>query len=148
MLVFTYAYYSKKAAADETRFKTSKQKMRDSIALLGNQLDDATYFSLNRNENAKEYLEISDATEIVSKITDQIMDHNVNPKGNILVPYDPMYDQRYIINKVKVLNHRWVIADFSDGKVWGELLLKYFIEEDGSITFERLDSQLYQPTVY
>ena len=143
MLVFTYAYYSKKSDADTEQFKRSTQKLRDSITTMSNRIDDAGYFSLEKNENAKEYLEIADATEIISKITNQVLDLNENPAGNPLIPYGQINGQKFLVNKVKVLNHRWVIADFSDGIIWGELLLKYFVEEDGSITFERIDSQLY-----
>ena len=50
----------------------------------------------------------------------------------------------FIINKVKVLNHRWIIADFSDGEIWGEVLLKYFVNDDNSISFEVNQSLLYQ----
>ena len=46
--------------------------------------------------------------------------------------------------KVKVLNHRWIIADFSDGEIWGEVLLKYFVNDDNSISFEVNQSLLYQ----
>ena len=47
-------------------------------------------------------------------------------------------------NKVKILNHRWIIADFSDGEIWGEVLLKYFVNDDESIAFEVNQSLLYQ----
>jgi hypothetical protein len=45
---------------------------------------------------------------------------------------------------VKILNHRWIIADYSDGEIWGEVLLKYFVNEDESISFEVNQSLLYQ----
>ena len=31
---------------------------------------------------------------------------------------------RMMINGVKMLNHKWAIADFTDGKYWGQILLK------------------------
>jgi hypothetical protein len=52
-------------------------------------------------------------------------------------------ENKFII-KVKVLNHRWIIADFSDGEYWGEVLLKYFVNDDQTITFEINQSLLYQ----
>jgi hypothetical protein len=39
-------------------------------------------------------------------------------KGNPYVGQDQGAN-KFIINKVKVLNHRWIIADFSDGE-YGE----------------------------
>lgn len=144
MNVFTYAYFSKKSESDQQQFRTSAKQMRDSLNIMSNSLDDATYFTLERNENAKEYLGIYETGPLVSKITNQVLNLNDSSEGNMLVPYDKINGQKFIVNKVKVLNHRWIIADFSDGTVWGELLLKYFLEEDGKVTFERIDSQLYQ----
>jgi hypothetical protein len=45
---------------------------------------------------------------------------------------------------VKILNHRWIIADFSDGEYWGEALIKYFINEDETVSFETFQSLIYQ----
>jgi hypothetical protein len=39
-------------------------------------------------------------------------------KGNPYVGQDQIKTNKFIINKVKVLNHRWIIADFSDGEYW------------------------------
>jgi hypothetical protein len=52
-------------------------------------------------------------------------------------------ENKFIINKVKILNHRWIIADFSDGNIWGEVLLKYFINDDESVSFEVNQSLLH-----
>ena len=144
MNVFTYAYFSKQSENDQQHFKKSTKQMQDSLMILSNDIVDAKYFTLERNENAKEYLGTYETGPIVKKITNQILDLNTKPEGNMLVPYEQINEKKFIVNKVQVLNHRWVIADFSDGIVWGELLLKYFIEEDGNVTFERIDSQLYK----
>ena len=47
------------------------------------------------------------------------------------------------INGMKIINHKWVLIEFTDGKYWGEALLNYYIEEDGSITFESNGGFLY-----
>ena len=49
----------------------------------------------------------------------------------------------FIINKIKVINHRWIIADFSDGENWGEVLLKYFVKENNAFTFEINQSLMF-----
>jgi len=54
-----------------------------------------------------------------------------------------MGEQKYIINKVKLLNHRWIIANYSNGKLWGEVVLKYFINDDQTVSFEIMNSYLY-----
>jgi hypothetical protein len=47
------------------------------------------------------------------------------------------------VNAIKLLNHKWGIAEFTDGKYWGELIFKYFINEDRTIDIEVADSFLY-----
>ncbi|MES2487165.1 MAG: hypothetical protein V4581_14610 [Bacteroidota bacterium] len=47
-----------------------------------------------------------------------------------------------------MLNHRWVIVNFSNGTRWGEALLKYFVEDDGSVTVERVETTLFPFTPY
>ncbi|PTT04360.1 hypothetical protein DBR27_09520, partial [Flavobacterium sp. HMWF030] len=57
---------------------------------------------------------------------------------------DKIDGKKFIINKVKLLNHRWIIADYSNGDLWGEVLLKYFVDNDDNITFEVNQTWLYQ----
>lgn len=145
MNVFTYVWYSRQLEFEGKQHEKFATKMNDSLLVSYNNSLDANYFSLMYNDNAKEYLENYDTTQLVPKITDALMDLNNNPKGNSLLPYGILNEKKFVINKVQVLNHRWIIADFSDGKMWGEVLIKYFIEKDDSITFERIESLLYQP---
>jgi hypothetical protein len=43
--------------------------------------------------------------------------YNSNPKGNPYTGQDQIGMNKFYINK-RILNHRWIIADFSDGEVW------------------------------
>ena len=150
MNIFTYMYYSKKNVFDETQFKTTNSKLKDSLTSIVAKLDDANYFALENNQNAQDYLNSGDGIKNISYekliplVKEKLMDLNENPKGNPYTGQEQIGAQKFIINKAKVLNHRWVIADFSDGEYWGEVLLKYFINEDESITFETVQSVLYQ----
>ena len=82
--------------------------------------------------------------KLIPFVTDQLIDFNTNPKGNPYTGQDQIGSKKFIINKVKVINHRWIIADFSDGDYWGESLIKYFINEDKTVSFEVFQSVLYQ----
>ena len=150
MNIFTYMYYSKKNIFDETQFKTTNTKLKDSLTSISAKLDDANYFALENNQNAQDYLNSGDGIKnisyekLISLVKEKLMDLNENPKGNPYTGQEQIGAQKFIINKAKVLNHRWVIADFSDGEYWGEVLLKYFVNEDESITFETVQSILYQ----
>ena len=50
--------------------------------------------------------------------------------------------KKFLKNKIKVLNHKWVIADFSDGTDWGEILIEYSINGE-EVKLNVLDQLLY-----
>lgn len=143
MNVFTYMYYSKKDAVIEKRFEDKNKRMKDSIALISNELYDANYFSLEQNDRAKEYLEDYDVTKLIPQIREALLAYNDAKEGNKYIDQPMMGRQKFIINKIKVLNHRWIIADYSNGTLWGEVLLKYFIDDKQNITFEMNQTFLY-----
>ena len=107
-------------------------------------------FSLAKNENAQNYFDNQSTQrtiqyeKLIPVVTEKLLDYNSNPKGNPYTGQDQIVANKFIINKVKILNHRWIIADFSDGEIWGEVLLKYFVNEDETISFEVNQSLLYQ----
>jgi hypothetical protein len=49
--------------------------------------------------------------EINSLRNGEIIRFQFKPKGNPYVGQDQIETNKFIINKVKVLNHRWIIAD-------------------------------------
>ena len=148
--VFTYMYFSKELDFEQNRFANKEKKWNNNLNSITNKLVDANYFSLEKNENAQNYFNPDSATKtiqiekLIPVVTEKLLDYNSNPKGNPYVGQDQIGANKFVINKVKILNHRWIIADFSDGEYWGEVLLKYFVNEDESITFEVNQSLLYQ----
>ena len=148
--IFTYMFLSKQVTFEQTRYEKTTKKLRDSIRLVSNQLADANYFSLAKNENAQNYFDSGSSDKIIQYeklipvVNEKLLDFNSNPKGNPYTGQDQIGANKFIINKVRVLNHRWIIADFSDGEIWGEVLLKYFVNPDDSISFEINQSLLYQ----
>lgn len=148
--LFTYMYYSKQLEFTQKQLEKAEKHSKDSLNLLKSQLADANYFSLERNDNAQNYFEATQNgkfiayEKLIPYVTEKLLDYNQDPKGNPYTGQDQFGPQKFIINKVKVLNHRWIIADYSDGEYWGEVLLKYFVNEDESISFEIIQSVLYQ----
>lgn len=148
--IFTYMFLSKQVTFEQTRYEKTTKKLRDSLRLVSLQLADADYFSLKRNENAQNYFDLGSSEKIIQYeklipyVTEKLLDFNSNPKGNPYTGQDQIGANKFIINKVRILNHRWIIADFSDGEIWGETLLKYFVNADDSISFEVNQSLLYQ----
>ena len=148
--LFTYVFLNSELQFEQKRSERKITKLRDSLALVSNQLADADYFSLAKNENAQNYFENENLQKMIQYeklipvVTEKLLDYNSNPKGNPYTGQDQIGANKFIINKVKILNHRWIIADFSDGEIWGEVLLKYFVNEDETITFEVNQSLLHQ----
>ncbi len=125
------------------KLEETNQKYSDSLNVLNERLFTSEYFGLLTNSNAYEYYENDaiDVSAFMPVIIDGVYELNT-VNGNVLVPY--VGDNRpYQVNQVQVLNHRWIIADFSDGTTWGEVLIAYFRNEDGTIDYETIESLLY-----
>lgn len=146
-IVFQYANEKTIWEAQDTTIENLSlklEKAQDSISGLSDTLADATYFSLQGNENALEYIERLglEATDIQAIIYDQIYDKNGSVGGNPIIPMVSV-NGNFKINKIKLLNSRWIQADFSDGDNWGELIIEYFFNQDNSIELVPLSSFLY-----
>ena len=133
----------KRSEEVSTISKKELKKAKDSIATL---LDNDT-FSLANNENAQEYYFEYDLKALQAKVKDDLNAFNADKKGNKYVSYDQIGDHPFLINNIKILNHRWIIANFSDGKVWGEVLIKYFHNVDKPTDFETVETLIYQETL-
>lgn len=148
--LFTYMYFSKELAFEQNKFVNTEAKLKKDLNAVNVKLNDANYFSLENNENAQNYFNPDTATKtiqiekLIPFVTEKLLDLNANPKGNQYVGQDQIGANKFIINKVRILNHRWIIADFSDGEYWGEVLIKYFVNDDETVSFETFQSLLYQ----
>lgn len=120
------------------------QNATDSIAALSDQIAELNYFTLLGNDNAMSYFENIgyEAKTVEGLVTDFIYDKNIEANGNSLIPYESL-EGTMRINKIKFLNHRWIVADFSDGDLWGEVLLEYFFDDKNVLQLTRLGSILY-----
>ncbi|MCX2764906.1 hypothetical protein [Aquimarina muelleri] len=120
---------------------TAKETIIDSLT---NTNMDLTYFSLDSNEDAISYFEEMgyDAKKLALTISDQIISQNKAGKDNPIIPFVGM-EGNMSINKVRLLNHKWIIADFTDGVYWGELFIIYEVKEGGVVDFEVEKSFLY-----
>lgn len=122
--------------------KVSRIKvLKDEFKQLEAAYNDDVHFSLDQNTEAQGYFPDHTANEIIGMLKDEIYANNAVKGDNPLVPYTGN-GQKFLINKVKVLNHKWVIADFSDGTDWGELWMRYEIEGK-KIRLVVLDQLLY-----
>ena len=125
-----------------TATKSLNEVLRDSVFMLQTRLEEQNDFILEGNEYALRYFENLNFQNIESHVKDILYDTNLMREKNELIPYAAM-DRTFLINKVKVLNHKWVIADFSDGSYWGEIFLTYVIDKGGRVSFELKEHFLY-----
>ncbi|HNP33188.1 MAG TPA: hypothetical protein PKN96_07835 [Flavobacterium sp.] len=152
--VFTYKYFTSKEQSEQKPISevsssdtADSKSLTDSITALNNKLFDANAFSLENNDRAQNYLvetnDVKDIPAFTEKVKQALLSYNDDKEGNKYTDQIKMGEQKFIINKVKLLNHRWIIADYSNGQLWGEVLLKYFIDDKGGISFEIINSYLY-----
>ena len=131
---------------DQQRRLEKKQSqlkaLKDSLKVEKRRFFENVYFSLDTNEEALVYFDDLDFPVTSARIKDALYDTNLLGEEESLVPYAQM-DGKFLINKIKVLNHKWAIADFSDGTFWGELLIKYQVAADGTLTFTVVEHFLY-----
>lgn len=118
------------------------QALGDSLRDARLEILDMQYFSLENNDDALVYYDHLELQDPVRYISDKLLETNEQKGDNPLIPYEGM-DNDFKINKIKVLNHRWIIADFSDGKYWGELFIRYELKDDRGVDFTLLDHLLY-----
>ena len=115
-------------------------KLTDSITSLTTQRDEALSFSLESNELSQlffEELKINNPTQIV---TNALMESNLQEKN----PYiKAETNEKFLISKIRILNEKWVICEFTDGKVWGDLLLQYHIDGNQNPVFIPLDEVIH-----
>lgn len=147
-LIALYQFVSANKMIDATNTKFAKlqtkiEALEDSIQKATIKELDLKYFLLENNDDALtnfDHLKLENPTRYIE---DKLIETNEAKGDNPLVPYEGM-EGDFKINKIKVLNHKWIIADFSDGKYWGELLIKYDLKDDLGVDFTMMDHLLYR----
>ena len=98
---------------DQQRRLEKKQSqlkaLKDSLKVEKRRFFENVYFSLDTNEEALVYFEDLDFPVTSARIKDALYDTNLLGEEESLVPYAQM-GGKFLINKIKVLNHKWVIA--------------------------------------
>ncbi|WP_340063075.1 hydrolase [Ascidiimonas aurantiaca] len=147
MLIALFQYVNTKKYVEATdekieRLENKVTKLQDSTEQLLMENLDLHYFDLENNDDALSYYDHLQITDLPGYIADRLLETNEKKGDNPLVPYAGMNGDMKI-NKIKILNHKWIIADFSDGSYWGELLLSYEMADDGSVSFTLIAHLLY-----
>ena len=143
--VYQYVNSNKILDAKENEVTKIKERLtvaRDSI----NNAMYNDYFDIEKDQDAQDYFynKNLDYEKVMEKVNEDLVSMNTQPKGNSLIPYEPMDGKNFVVNKAKILNHRWIIAEFSNGDFWGQILVKYFHNDDKPTDFETIETILYE----
>lgn len=118
------------------------ENLKDSLQQSELRALEMQYFSLENNDDALAYYDHLELENPTRYISDKLLETNESKGDNPLVPYEGMQND-FKINKIKVLNHKWILADFSDGMYWGEILIRYELKDDLGVDFTLIDHLLY-----
>ncbi|MCK5400225.1 MAG: hydrolase, partial [Flavobacteriaceae bacterium] len=136
--------YEKKIERTQERVNAYK----DSIMTLEDENLDLLYFNIENNDDALSYFERDgyNTSELIPFIKDELYKLNdYNGDDHPIVPFASMTEGKILINKIRLLNHKWIIADFSDGKFWGEMFLTYEITGKQELKFKLVEYFMYPP---
>ncbi|MGS2726077.1 hydrolase [Psychroserpens sp. BH13MA-6] len=132
-----------------TNYMEKTTQLKDSIQMLEDDKAASLYsFKFETNDDAMTYWERRgyNISEFVPMIKDELMNLNIyDTEDHPLVPFASMTDNKMLIDQIRMLNHKWIIASFTDGTYWGEMLLEYDIENETQLKFKVIESILYQP---
>ncbi len=128
----SYEVDIKKAEARVERYK-------DSITALQDENSDLKLFDLRYDDEALDYFEDQgyDSMQLIPFIQDELYKLN-DYKGDDhpIVPYVSMTKGKMLINSIRLLNHKWLIANFTDGKHWGQMFLTYELVNGKELKFK------------
>ncbi|TCK69230.1 hypothetical protein DFQ05_0750 [Winogradskyella wandonensis] len=131
---------------DINTFKEKISKLEDDKKALNDKIYDLSYFTVDGNEEALTYFEDKglDTEELLPKLKDGLLEMNVyDGVDHPIISYASMTDSKIMIDQIKILNHKWILANFTDGKHWGELFINYDVSDEGEITYKLSDYFLY-----
>ncbi|MEC3908009.1 hydrolase [Tamlana sp. 2201CG12-4] len=150
ILLVLFQYVNSKRVFEDmdnklTGYKSQLKKYKDSVSVLQNDILEVSHFNLDRNEDAISYFEDAgyNIEELIPFIKDELYKLNEVKGEHPIVPYAASEGRKMLINTVKMLNHKWIIADFSDGEYWGEIFLTYEITENKALKFNLVEYFLY-----
>ena len=127
-------------AASQERMSKRVDTLKDSIAQLVVEQTDNAYFSLAVNRDVQQAHPDFSSEELQNIIEDYILLSNDNPKGNPLLS---SLGSDWIINKIHVVNHQWILADFTNGTQWGDALFLYQVKVNSKPRLRLLNHVMY-----
>jgi len=150
LLLVLFQYVNSKNVFEDqmSRIEAMEAKVevyKDSIISLKDDNYDMSLFDIQYNDDALTYFENEgyDTSKLIPIIKDELYSLNeAQGEEHPLVPYAGTGGNKMLINSIKILNHKWIVTNFSDSQMWGELFLTYELN-DGKLNFKMKESFLY-----
>lgn len=121
-----------------TKSEARVDKLKDSIGSMQVQAAELKLFDLEYDDEALDLFEDQgyNSLQLIPFIKDELYKLN-DYKGDDhpIVPYASMTKGKMLINSIRLLNHKWLVANFSDGKHWGQVFLTYELTEGKTLKF-------------
>lgn len=151
LLAVVFQYANSKSILDKyevdiKKYKAQVEKLEVEQDLLDDKIFELSAFNFEGNQQAIDYYEDQgiNTEELIPKIKDGLLEMNVyEGVDHPIVPFASMTENKIIIDRIKVVNHKWILANFTDGKYWGELFINYEVTDKGEIIYKLDDYFLY-----
>jgi len=131
---------------DINKAKERVEQYKDSIVSKNETIAEMRLFDLEYDDEALDYFEDQgyNSLELIPFIKDELYKLNAY-KGDDhpIVPYVSMTNNRMLINSIRLMNHKWLVANFSDGKHWGQMFLTYELIDGKELKFKLEQSFMY-----
>lgn len=151
LLLIVFQYVNSKNIIDkyEKDIRTYKTVIEDNQKKLDS-LDDLnfelSYFNIDRNQDAIDYFEAQgyDTDELIPAIKEGLYQMNdYTGEEHPIVPFVSLTGTKLVINKVRILNHKWIVANFTDGEYWGEIFVTYEIDANNDLKYKLVEYFMY-----
>ena len=150
-LLIIFQYVNSKNIIDKyekdiATYKTTMATQEKTIATLEEQNFELNYFNIDRNDNAIDYFVAQgyNVDELIKAITEGLYNMNdYEGDDHPIVPFVSLTGSKLLINKIRILNHRWIVANFTDGEYWGEIFVTYEIDENNDLKYKLAEYFMY-----
>jgi hypothetical protein len=144
VLLVIFQYANSKSILDSyevdiNKAKAKVEQYKDSIVSMNETISEMRLFDLQYDDEALDYFEDQgyNSMELIPFIKDELYKLN-DYKGDDhpIVPYVSMTKNRILLNSIRILNHKWLVANFTDGKHWGQIFLTYEFVDGKELKFK------------
>ena len=126
--------------ASQERMTNRMEKLKDSIAQLITDQTEHAYFSLALNRDAQHAYPNLSPDDLQLLLEAYLLEQNDASNGNPLLS---TIGKGCIVNKISIVNHQWLLADFTNGSQWGDALFQYQVNDNKQASLRLLNHVMY-----